>query len=325
MTVSSKHVIALAGGVGGAKLAYGLFHLLGNALTVVVNTGDDFEHLGLHISPDLDTVMYTLAGLANRTQGWGLENETWSFMDQLARLGGPSWFRLGDRDLATHLFRTTRLRAGASLTSITEELCKALGTSACIVPMSDEAVRTIIVSGGRRIAFQEYFVRLKCEPTVEDIVFEGAEHARLNPAIASLPKRKDLGAAIICPSNHYLSVDPILAIPEARAWLRSLSVAIIAVSPIIAGAALKGPAAKIMSERGFPVTAATVASHYRGLIDGIVIDVTDRALADEIAAMGIATCVTRTVMQSDQDRIQLAAECIAFARRLAAAGAYSPS
>ena len=146
-----QHVIALAGGVGGAKLAYGLFRLLGDALTVVVNTGDDFEHLGLHISPDLDTVMYTLAGVANKAQGWGLENETWSVMDQLARLGGPSWFRLGDRDLATHLFRTARLHAGATLTSVTEELCESLGSSACIVPMSDEPVRTIIVSGGRRI------------------------------------------------------------------------------------------------------------------------------------------------------------------------------
>jgi LPPG:FO 2-phospho-L-lactate transferase len=166
--------------------------------------------------------------------------------------------------------------------------------------------------------FQEYFVRLKCDPAVDDIVFEGAEHANLSPAIASLPKATDIGAAIICPSNPYLSVDPILAIPQARAWLRSLSVPVIAVSPIIAGAAIKGPAAKIMSERGFPATAATVASHYRGLIDGIVIDVADQALAEPIEAMGIATHVTRTIMRSDEDRIQLAAECIEFARRLVA-------
>ncbi|WP_322514125.1 2-phospho-L-lactate transferase [Rhodopseudomonas palustris] len=311
--VADDHIIALAGGVGGAKLADGLAHLLGDRLTVIVNTGDDFEHLGFHISPDLDTVTYTLGGVANSQQGWGLEGETWGFMEQLARLGGPAWFKLGDRDLATHAYRTNRLREGATLTEVTVELGAALGVTSRLLPMSDDPVRTVIHSGGRSIAFQEYFVRLACGVPVDRIEFAGAAAARLNPAIGALPRP---AAVIICPSNPYLSIDPILAVPGARSWLKGLGVPIIVVSPIVGGAAIKGPAAKIMQELKAPVSALGVAAHYRGLADGIVIDNCDEALAAEIAALGMAVRVESTVMRSKADRIELAGACLAFARAL---------
>lgn len=306
-------IIALAGGVGGAKLADGLSYRLGDKLTVVINTGDDFEHLGFHISPDLDTVTYTLGGVANSQQGWGLAGETWTFMEQLARLGGPAWFKLGDRDLATHAYRTNRLRDGATLTEVTTELSAALGVRSRLLPMSDDAVRTVIHSGDRSIAFQEYFVRLACGVPVDRIDFAGAAAARLNPALGALPRP---AALIICPSNPYLSIDPILSVPGARAWLKWLGVPIVVVSPIVGGAAIKGPAAKIMQELNAPVSALGVAAHYRGLADGIVIDSCDQALAAEIAAMGIAVHVVPTVMRSHADRVALADSCLAFARTL---------
>ncbi|MCG6204246.1 2-phospho-L-lactate transferase [Rhodopseudomonas sp. HC1] len=312
-TAANDRIIALAGGVGGAKLADGLSHLLGDKLTVVVNTGDDFEHLGFHISPDLDTVTYTLGGVANSQQGWGLEGETWRFMEQLARLGGPAWFKLGDRDLATHAYRTNRLREGATLTEVTAELSAALGVTSRLLPMSDDAVRTVIHSGGRSIAFQEYFVRLACGVPVDRIAFAGAAAAQLNPAIGALPRP---AAVIICPSNPYLSIDPILAVPGARDWLKGLGVPIVVVSPIVGGAAIKGPAAKIMQELDAPVSALGVAAHYQGLADGIVIDSCDEALAPEIAALGIAVHVVPTVMRSKADRVELAGSCLAFARTL---------
>lgn len=318
MKPTPDHIVALAGGVGGAKLADGLAHRLGETLTVVVNTGDDFEHLGWHISPDLDTVIYTLAGVANRTQGWGLEEESWAFMDQLARLGGPVWFRLGDRDLATHAFRTSRLRNGATLSQVADELRRSLGVKARILPMSDDPVRTTIQSDGRKIAFQEYFVKLACGVPVEAIHFEGAENARLNPALSSPEAADALLAVIICPSNPYLSIDPILAIPGANPWLKKLAVPVIVVSPIVSGAAIKGPAAKIMREMNVPPSAVAVAKHYRGLADGIIIDVADSTLAPEIAALGLAVDVVPTVMRTQADRISLADKCIALARRLTA-------
>lgn len=318
MRPTQDHIVALAGGVGGAKLADGLAHRLGEALTVIVNTGDDFEHLGWHISPDLDTVIYTLAGVANRAQGWGLEDKSWAFMDQLARLGGSVWFRLGDRDLATHAFRTSRLRNGATLSQVADELRRSLGVKSRILPMSDDPVRTTIQSGGRKIAFQEYFVKLACGVPVEAIHFEGVEDTRLNPALSAPETADALLAVVICPSNPYLSIDPILAIPGVKAWLKTCAAPVIVVSPIVAGEAIKGPAAKIMREFDIPPSAVAVAKHYRGLADGIIIDVADGALAPEIAALGLAVDVAPTVMRSQADRIALADECIAFARRLTA-------
>jgi LPPG:FO 2-phospho-L-lactate transferase len=307
-------VVALAGGVGGAKLADGLMMLLGARLAVVVNTGDDFVHLGLHVSPDLDTVMYTLAGIANPHTGWGIAGETWNFMAQIERLGGPSWFRLGDRDLATHAMRTQRLAAGATLTAITVELCTALQIAAAIIPMSDAPVRTMIRSGDIELPFQDYFVRRACADPVTSIRYDGVEAAAPSPALAAIG---NLDAVVIAPSNPYLSIDPILVIPGMRRWLSSRRTPVVAVSPIVAGAAVKGPAAKIMQELGVPATAAAVAKHYRGLIDGLVIDDADAGLRQEIEAAGIAVRVAPAIMRNAAERAALARLCLAFARDLA--------
>jgi LPPG:FO 2-phospho-L-lactate transferase len=309
-------VLALAGGVGGAKLAAGLAPLLGKRLTVLVNTADDFEHLGLHISPDIDTVMYTLAGMANPQTGWGMVGESWTFMDQLAKLGGPAWFRLGDRDLATHAIRTQRLRGGATLTSVTTDLCQVLDVAANVLPMTDDRVRTIVHSQEQRLGFQDYFVRLKCAVPVTGLSFEGAAEARFNPSIERSADPPARPVVIICPSNPYLSIDPILALPGLRDWLKTKAAVIIAVSPIVGGAALKGPAAKIMRELGIEPSAAAVAAHYRGLIEGLLIDEVDARHREAITATGAAVRVAQTVMRSMEDRIALARECLAFAAQL---------
>jgi LPPG:FO 2-phospho-L-lactate transferase len=316
MSEFAGNVVALAGGVGGAKLADGLAQLPGHRLTVIVNTGDDFTHLGLHISPDLDTVMYTLAGIANPQTGWGIAGETWNFLGQVERLGGPVWFRLGDRDLATHVLRSERLAAGDTHTGVTAALCRALGVTATLLPMSDDRVRTIICSNDGELPFQDYFVRLACAVPVRSIRYDGAPTARLNPTLAAC---RDLSAIIICPSNPYLSVDPILAVPGARAWLRAQGCPIVAVSPIVRGAAIKGPAAKIMAELGASVSAVGIARHYAGLVDGLVIDTADAALAPEIAAEGMAVKVAPTVMSSSDDRVALARTCLTFAGEIAGA------
>lgn len=309
-------VLALAGGVGGAKLAAGLAPLLGERFTLLVNTADDFEHLGLHISPDLDTVMYTLAGMANPQTGWGIMGETWTFMDQVARLGGPAWFRLGDRDLATHAIRTQRLRGGETLTGVTTDLCRALNVTAEVLPMTDDRVRTIVHSQEQRLGFQDYFVRLKCAVPVTGLSFEGAAAARFNPRIERLVDPKARPIVIICPSNPHLSIDPILALPGLRDWLKANATVIVAVSPIVGGAALKGPAAKIMRELGIEPSATAVAAHYNGLIEGLVIDEVDARHSDAIAATGAAVRVAQTVMRSMEDRTALARECLAFAAKL---------
>jgi LPPG:FO 2-phospho-L-lactate transferase len=314
---SAGTVVALAGGVGGAKLADGLARLIGERLTVVVNTGDDFSHLGLHVSPDLDTVMYTLAGVANPQTGWGIAGETWNFMGQIERLGGPAWFRLGDRDLATHVFRTQRLAAGDTLSTVTADLCRSLGVAAKILPMSDDPVRTMIRSNDGDLPFQDYFVRLACAVPVRSIRYDGAQTARINPALAALGDVPDLSAIMICPSNPYLSVDPILAVPGMREWLRGRGRPIVAVSPIVGGVAIKGPAAKIMAELGATVSAAGIARHYRGLVDGLVIDEADADLAAEIAAEGMAVRLARSVMSGAEDRVALARVCLAFAAEIA--------
>jgi LPPG:FO 2-phospho-L-lactate transferase len=317
MSDVAGHVVALAGGVGGAKLADGLARLLGEQLAVIVNTGDDFIHLGLHISPDLDTVMYTLAGVANPQTGWGIAGETWNFLGQVERLGGPGWFRLGDRDLATHVLRSERLAAGETHTAVTAALCRALGVTAALLPMSNDPVRTIICTDDGELPFQDYFVRLGCAVPVRSIRYDGAPDARLNPALATLGA--DLSAIVICPSNPYLSVDPILAVPGHRAWLRAQGCPIVAVSPIVGGAAIKGPAAKIMAELGVPASVVGIARHYAGLVDGLVIDIADASLASEIAAEGMAVKVAPTVMSNSDHRVELARTCLAFAGEIAGA------
>ena len=306
-------VVALAGGVGGAKLVDGLARLLGERLCVIVNTGDDFEHFGLPISPDLDTVMYTLAGIANPQTGWGIAGDTWHFMSQIERLGGPAWFRLGDRDLATHAMRAGALRSGATLTAVTAQLCRALGVASRLVPMSDDPVRTVMRTEEGELAFQDYFVRLGCAVPVRGLRYAGADTAKVNPVLAGA----DCAAIVFCPSNPYLSIGPILAVPGMRDWIAARRVPIIAVSPIVGGAAVKGPAGKIMAELGLPVSAAAVARHYGGLIDALIVDEADADLVDEIAAAGIRPHVAPSVMRSVDERIALARICLALADELA--------
>jgi LPPG:FO 2-phospho-L-lactate transferase len=230
----------------------------------------------------------------------------------VARLGGPDWFRLGDRDIATHAIRTSRLRAGDTLTAVTSDLCRALGISSRLLPMSDDPVRTTVHSGGRALPFQDYFVRLRCEVPVERLSFDGAVTAHLNPLVEAMRGAQAPEAIVICPSNPYLSIDPILSVPSMRDWIEDTGAPVIAVSPIVGGAAIKGPAAKIMQELNVQPSATSVAAHYRGLIDGLVIDSVDAAHAGAIEAMGIAARVTETVMRSIDDRKMLAESCLAF-------------
>jgi LPPG:FO 2-phospho-L-lactate transferase len=312
-------IVALAGGVGGAKLADGLARHLGRELTVIVNTGDDFEHLGLHVSPDLDTVMYTLAGIANPEQGWGLAGESWNFLDQLARLRGPSWFRLGDRDLAVHVLRSERLRRGERLTAVTADLCAALGIASRILPMTDAPVRTIVETADGPLPFQDYFVRLRCEVAVTGFRFDGIDDARPSPEVAAALGDPALEGIILCPSNPFVSIDPILSVPGMRALLGQAGVPVVAVSPIIAGAAVKGPAAKMMKELGLAISSLTVASRYRGLVSGLIVDAADAALRPDIEALGMAVRSMDTLMRDGADRERLAAQCLAFARERHAA------
>jgi LPPG:FO 2-phospho-L-lactate transferase len=313
-------IVALAGGVGGAKLALGLSEVLPpDRLLIAVNTGDDFEHLGLHIAPDLDTVMYTLAGINDPVQGWGIAGETWSFMQALATLGGETWFRLGDRDLATHIERTSRLRDGQTLSEVTERLCARLDIAHHIVPMSDDAVRTIVHTASGELPFQDYFVRLRAEPAVTRVEYRAAERATISPVLHAQLASDVLDAIIICPSNPYLSIAPILAVPGMRAALEQRRVPVIAVSPIVAGRALKGPAAKIMRELGEEPSSIAVARFYRGLIDALVVDQADENLAAPIRALGVRPEITQTVMQDRDRRNALASFVIELTRSRAGA------
>ncbi|HYM33117.1 MAG TPA: 2-phospho-L-lactate transferase [Candidatus Cybelea sp.] len=314
-------IVALAGGVGGAKLADGLAHVLGRDLAVVVNTADDFEHIGLHVSPDIDTVMYTLGGVANAETGWGVAGESWNFLDQLSRLDGPTWFRLGDRDLATHVLRNERLKRGERLTAITGELCRRLGISARVLPMSDDPVRTVVHTAEGPLAFQEYFVGRRCEVPVTGFTFAGIENAQVTKDVQAALSGGETSAVVICPSNPFVSIDPILHVPGMRALLLARDVPIVAVSPIIGGAAVKGPAAKMMRELGLEASSKSVAAHYRGLIEGLMLDHADAPLSPAIESMGMKVRVTDTLMKSATDRRRLAQECLDFAAALARPGA----
>lgn len=312
-------IVALAGGVGGSRMVDGLAQAAGaEHVTAIVNTADDFEHLGLAISPDIDTVTYALAGLENPVLGWGRRDETWGFMDTLGQLGADTWFRLGDKDLAIHIERTRRLAGGESLSAITHSIARALGINTTILPMSDDPVRTLVDTDEGTLAFQHYFVRRRCEPRVHALRFAGAAEARILPAAMAALEAADLDAIVICPSNPFISIDPILALPGVRAQLVARRVPTVAVSPIIGGKALKGPAAKIMAELGAEPSALAVALRYRGLVDGLVIDTADAAQAPAIVAEGIAVHVTDAIMRDRPGRARLARETIAFARRLQA-------
>ena len=308
--------VVLCGGSGGVKLAVGLAQLLGERLAAIVNTGDDFTHLGLYISPDVDTVLYSLAGVVNDDTGWGRRTETWSCMRALGELGGPTWFKLGDADLATHLDRSWRLRAGERLTQIGAHQAAALGVRARILPMSDDPVRTMLETDAGVLSFQEYFVRHQCRPVVRATRFDGAGAASPTRDVVDALSARDLGGVIIGPSNPWLSVDPILALPGMREVMRASSAPIVAVSPIIGGKAVKGPTGKIMAELGLPPDSRTVARHYEGLIDGFVIDSADQTLQEDIQDMRLPVVVTNTLMRSLDDKVVLARQCLAFCRRL---------
>jgi LPPG:FO 2-phospho-L-lactate transferase len=298
------HIVALCGGVGGAKLAHGLAMALPpGELTVIVNTADDFKHLGLHICPDLDSVMYALAGISDPVRGWGRRDETWTFMDALKGLGGESWFRLGDRDLALHVERSWRLAQGARLSEVTTHLCQALGIAVRVLPMSDDPVRTRVLTVEGWLDFQEYFVHRQCGPAVREFVFAGAESARAQADALAALQRADLRAIIVCPSNPFVSVEPILAVPGIRAAIQRATAPVIAVTPIIGGKAIKGPAAKMMAELGLEVSAAAVAHRYADLIDGFVIDLDDAA-SEPPPRMRFFSAAT--LMNTAEDRLRLA-------------------
>lgn len=311
---SDARVLALCGGVGGAKLALGLSRTLapGN-LTVVINTGDDFEHLGLHVSPDIDTVTYTLAGLNDEVRGWGLAGETWQFMESLERLDGETWFKLGDRDLATHVQRTLRLKAGESLSEVTASFASQLGIRSRLLPMSDDPVRTRVATPDGDLDFQRYFVERQCEPEVRSLMFDGAAAAKIHPAVLDAMADPALTAIVICPSNPYLSIDPLLALPGMREALAAARAPVVAVSPIVGGRAIKGPTAKIMRELGLPISIQSIAKHYRGLIDGLIVDNADAA---EALLLDVRVAVTGAVMASAEDRERLARAAVDFAGTL---------
>jgi LPPG:FO 2-phospho-L-lactate transferase len=302
-------IVALAGGVGGAKLVHGLAQVLpAQELTVIVNTGDDFEHLGLHISPDLDTVCYTLAGLADNETGWGRADEKWQAMTELEQLGGPGWFRLGDRDLGTHLERTRRLRGGQPLSSIVRGFCEAWGIKQTVLPMTDAPVSTIVQTGAADLQFQEYFVHQKCQPRVTGFRFEGIEAARPAPGVVEALLEAD--GVVICPSNPWVSIGPILAIADLKTAIASKIV--LAISPIIGGKTVKGPADKMFREMGIEPTAHAVASLYAPLARLFVMDKIDSALAGSVRDLGMTVLLTNTLMRNSEDRRSLAEGVLDF-------------
>jgi LPPG:FO 2-phospho-L-lactate transferase len=313
----APRVIAVSGGIGGAKLVVGLARLLPpDRLLVVANTGDDFEHLGLTICPDTDTLLYAGAALDNPETGWGRRDETWTFMRVLDELGGPTWFRLGDGDLALHVARSQRLRAGEPLSAIIDDFRRRLGIGHRILPMSDQPVRTWVETDEGRLAFQDYFVRRRCEPAVSGLDFVGSSSARAAPGLIEALDGPGLQAVVICPSNPLISVAPILAVPELRAALERAPAPIVAVSPLVGGRALKGPAAKMMAELKLGNDAVAIASFYAGLLDGLVIDQADADQKDAIEETGVAVLVVPTVMRDLDDRVALAGAVLEFASRL---------
>jgi len=310
MTAKARY-LAITGGVGGAKLALGLARLLGGKqLAMVVNTSDDFRHLGLHISPDIDTLVYTLAGENNPDTGWGRRDESWNFMEALAGLGGETWFSLGDRDLAMNVERSRRLASGETLGQATAALAAALGIEHTILPMSNDPVQTRVRSGDEWLDFQHYFVRDKCAPEVSGFEFHGVEKARVNPEIETWLDDPELAGVILCPSNPFVSIDPILALPGLRERLRACAAPVVAVSPVVGGSAIKGPTVKMMRELQVPNTATWVANHYRDFLDGFILDEQDAALKPDVTELGLVCGIANTVMVTLEDRLGLARHCL---------------
>lgn len=306
MASGKTGVVVLSGGIGGAKLALGLKRVLpAGALSIIANTGDDFDHLGLMVSPDIDTLVYTLAGLSNTLQGWGRADETWSFMAALEALRGPGWFQLGDGDLAMHVMRTHRLTAGETLTAITTELASALDVGAAILPMADQPVRTQLDTADGVLAFQDYFVRQRAEPVITGVRYAGVEGAEVPTGVRAVLSDPALGAIVIAPSNPLISIEPILAVPGMRRAIRRAGVPVVAVSPIIAGQAVKGPTAKMMRELGQEPTAANVLQRYQGLVDAFIVDPVDIASL-EGQADGVTLVGADVMMRTLEDRERVA-------------------
>lgn len=309
---NSPRVLALAGGVGGAKLALGLaLALPPGDLTVCVNTGDDESFHGLHVSPDLDTMMYTLSGLSNEDTGWGVAGDTFTALEMLGKFGVDTWFNLGDRDFATHIRRTQLLAEGKTLSEVTDELNRALGVTQLVVPMSDDPVKTVLATDEGELPMQRYFVGRRAEPKVSEVRYLGAETSSLSPGFQDALTRA--GMLVMCPSNPYLSLGPILALPAVRQRIRAFPGKKVCVSPIVGGDAVKGPAGKIMAELGKEVSCVQVAREYRDICDVFVIDTQDQALAAEIEELGITPLVTSTIMNTSEDKIALANEILALA------------
>lgn len=303
-------VTVLTGGVGGAKLVLGLLRVLPAAeVTAIVNTADDFRHIGLHVSPDIDTLLYTLSGKSNRELGWGRADESWNFLESLREMGGPDWFQLGDRDLALHVLRSARLAAGEGLDSITADFARQMGIEATILPMSNDRVATQLDTDEGRLDFQQYFVARRCAPRVSQIRFDGADSARPAPGVIAAIANAD--AVLVAPSNPFLSVDPLLAVPGIRDALVATTAPVVAVSPIIGGKAVKGPTAKLMEELGIRLANASIAAHYVGIIDGLVIDHGDDA------PDGLAIARTDTLMREDADKARVAQVALELAARIA--------
>lgn len=312
-------VVVLAGGVGGAKMVNGLAQILAPPnLFIIANTGDDFEHLGLCISPDLDTIMYTLAGVHNPETGWGRAGETWQTIEAVGQLNGPTWFRLGDKDLANHLLRTGWLRQGYPLSWVTAQLCRRFGVQQTLMPMTDSPVRTIVHTNQGRLEFQDYFVRQRCQPRVLKLEYQGAEGVEINRDISSAIRLADL--IVLAPSNPLLSLDPILALPGLARLIRAAAAPKIGVAPLIGNAAVKGPAAKIMQELGLEVSPFGVARHLQPVLTGFVLDAVDQLHQTRIEGLSLRTYMTDVLMKSPPDQARLAGEVVAFGLAMSRAG-----
>ena len=310
-----RSITCLAGGVGAARFLEGLASTYQpDKITVIVNTGDDLEYLGLHISPDLDIVTYTLAGIADREKGWGIQDDTYHCMDQLAKYSAETWFRIGDRDFATHLLRTAFLQQGFSPTEVTEKIRTSLGVKTQILPMTDQPVATKIKTPNGILEFQEYFVKRRFQDTVEDVTYEGASHATPAPGVVAAIMKSDL--IILCPSNPILSIGPILAVPEIRNTMAKTRAKIVGISPIVGGRALKGPLDRIMQNLGLEVSPYGVAQLYKGLMKGYVIDNADKPVSAKIKSLGMRVAATNTVMDSPEAKARLAEDTLKLAENL---------
>ena len=309
--MENSKVLALAGGVGGAKLALGLRDILDEeSLAIVVNTGDDEEFFGLHVSPDLDTVMYTLGGIANPDTGWGISGETFRSLNRLRQYGADTWFNLGDLDMATHIRRTQLLGQGNTLSEVTNSLCSSLGIAHSIFPMTDDTLRTVVITEISEMSFQEYFVKNRCDPRVISLRFDSPSECSPSPGFVTALNESDL--LVFCPSNPFLSVDPILAVPGVRKKIENFRGARVAVSPIVGGEAIKGPAGKILRELGHEVSCVGVAKRYVDLCDVFIIDNVDADLASTIEKLGMRVVVTNTIMNNDQEKRTLAQEILSL-------------